>query len=405
MTPPIKPRFEDPIPLGLDAIRKEIDYWVNRLHEGAPGSEFRENIESRLRELRYYEGRAKEESPVKSSSPEASAGAEPRIDIFISHSGADTALAKGLIDLLLVALPLEPKRIRCTSVNGYRLEAGAETDDQLRTEIWGAEVFIGLLTEQSIGSTYVLFELGARWGAKMQLKPLLAAGKTPDTLKAPLSSLNALSCGSEEQLIQLIHEIGERLGMTPRRVDAYLSNLKTLAGLSQSLAKKNPREQIATAPVAAPVPEHQTRSALELVIEPRFVKYCQPGLAEFQITAKLWNRSSSVIKEYHLDIQMPAKLLDGDTALHWHELPERRTATHRFFRFPARDARVGPIYPDDQTAVGSLTFYADATRFSDAELLNSQYQATAYAGSERVVLSKSVAEIFKQAKVDEIFRR
>jgi hypothetical protein len=167
MNPP-KPTFEDPIPQDLEAIQSQIDYWANRLHEGTVGSEFRGNIESRLRELRYYEERAKDKKRNInfSAGPGALPDADPTIDIFISHSAADTRLAKTLIDLLLVSLPIDPKRIRCTSVNGYRLEGGAQADDQLRTEIWGAKVFIGLLTDHSISSTYVLFELGARWGAK-----------------------------------------------------------------------------------------------------------------------------------------------------------------------------------------------------------------------------------------------
>jgi hypothetical protein len=201
-----------------------------------------------------------EESDAEISLPQTTAedfethGANPMkqgLQIFISHSSHDTDLAKQLVDLLRVALPVDPIGIRCTSVNGYRLEGGADANEQIRTEIWGARVFIGLLTPTSLASTYVLFELGARWGAKRQLKPLLAAGMRPGELRAPLSSLNALSCDHEEQILQLIREIGKILGIPPHHADSYLSNVRTLVRRSQEAAA--PRAQTLSSAPSPPV--------------------------------------------------------------------------------------------------------------------------------------------------------
>jgi len=181
-------------------------------------------------------------------------GANPlkhELQIFISHSSHDTELAKQLIDLVRVALPVDPTGIRCTSVNGYRLEGGADANEQIRTEIWRARVFIGLLTPTSVASTYVLFELGARWGAKLQLKPLLSAGMRSGELRAPLSSLNALSCDHEEQILQLIREIGKILGIQPHHADSYLSNVRALTRRSQEAAA--PRTQTLSSAPSPPV--------------------------------------------------------------------------------------------------------------------------------------------------------
>ncbi|MDF2440409.1 MAG: hypothetical protein JWN98_1393, partial [Abditibacteriota bacterium] len=87
------------------------------------------------------------------------------IDIFVSHSSADEKVAKALIDLLRDAFRLDSNKIRCTSVAGYKLKAGAHTEPELRREVQQARVFIGLLSEVSLDSAYVLFELGARWGS------------------------------------------------------------------------------------------------------------------------------------------------------------------------------------------------------------------------------------------------
>ncbi|MDH3233824.1 MAG: toll/interleukin-1 receptor domain-containing protein, partial [Alphaproteobacteria bacterium] len=104
------------------------------------------------------------------------------VQVFISHSSRDTNLAKSVIDLLRSALNLPASEIRCTSVPGYKLPGGAETDNQLRSELLEAPVFVGLVTEAGMASAYVLFELGARWGAKKQLIPLLAPGVSPSIL-------------------------------------------------------------------------------------------------------------------------------------------------------------------------------------------------------------------------------
>jgi len=156
------------------------------------------------------------------------------INVFISHSGTDAQLAASLIDLLRVALPgLHPETIRCTSVPGYRLPGGASTDDQLRAEMREARIFIGLITKESLASTYVLFELGARWGAGLHLTPLMAGAMEPSALKAPLDRVNAHSCNVESHIQQLLTEISKTLGIEPVGSAIYDRHLKQLVALSQ----------------------------------------------------------------------------------------------------------------------------------------------------------------------------
>lgn len=122
---------------------------------------------------------------------EAMPSTKPDILVLISHSSKDRALAEALIELLRAGLGLLATQIRCTSVDGYRLPAGVNTDTQLRREIADAGVLVGLLTPNSISSTYVLFELGVRWGIERPMIPLLA-GVTPEEMRGPHRVLNAL---------------------------------------------------------------------------------------------------------------------------------------------------------------------------------------------------------------------
>jgi hypothetical protein len=155
------------------------------------------------------------------------------LDVFISHSSKDTAIAEALIELIRAATNVLHERIRCTSVDGYRLPGGASTDEQLKQEVREARCFIALLTPDSLQSHYVLFELGARWGAKLPFVPLLAAGASTNDLKAPLSSLSALSCDSGSQLHQLVLEIAQMIDtrVSPAATyDRHLRHLMALAG-------------------------------------------------------------------------------------------------------------------------------------------------------------------------------
>lgn len=148
--------------------------------------------------------------------------------VFISHSSKDKQFAASIIELLRSSLNLKANDIRCTSVEGHRLAGGAKTDDTLKVEIKESDVFLGLISHSSIESAYVLFELGARWGANKHLLPLLIPGANNDFLKGPLSGINALDCSSSADLHQVIHDIGTLLGITPESPSAYQKQLESI---------------------------------------------------------------------------------------------------------------------------------------------------------------------------------
>jgi TIR domain len=153
------------------------------------------------------------------------------VRIFISHSITDRELAALLVDLLRSSLNLPAEAIRCTSVEGHRLAGGAETDRALRKDIRDCEAFIGLISATSIESAYVLFELGARWGAERHLLPLLAPTADAAILRGPLSGINALRCSSAADLQQMIHEIAGVLSVSVEKPAAYQRHVEQILGL------------------------------------------------------------------------------------------------------------------------------------------------------------------------------
>lgn len=79
-----------------------------------------------------------------------------------------------------------------------------------------------------MNSHYVLFELGARWGAKKPLYPLITDRKGAAILKGPLQGINALNAYEEGQLYQFITDVGKQLKITPESPNSYQDQIKHL---------------------------------------------------------------------------------------------------------------------------------------------------------------------------------
>lgn len=172
------------------------------------------------------------------------------IRLFISHSSVDRDLVERLLELLRAALGLPASQIRCTSVDGYRLPAGADTAEQLRIEVHEAVAFVGVISTSSLRSLYVAFELGARWGAKRPLFPLLAPGTTSRILEGPLSSLNALSSANRSQLHQLISDLANVLHVKSEEPAVYQKHIEAVLSLPTIPEEPNP-----IGPVKSPIQE------------------------------------------------------------------------------------------------------------------------------------------------------
>jgi hypothetical protein len=154
--------------------------------------------------------------------------------VFISHSSADADIADALVDLLCTALPLRRADFLCTSVDGCRLPGGALTSDTLRKELQSCPAFLSLLTRNSISSSYVLFELGARWGCGKHHIPLLAKGFAADLMKEPLKEMNALNLAKQPQVLQLVSDLAELLRCKAAVPNAYFAKVQKVAELAKA---------------------------------------------------------------------------------------------------------------------------------------------------------------------------
>jgi hypothetical protein len=134
-----------------------------------------------------------------------------------------------LVRLVRAALPLERNQIRCTSLDGHRLDGGARTSDEIRREVCEAEVFVGLISRNGFASAWVLFELGARWGVARILIPLLGPSVPPEVLKGPITDYNALRCDSISDLQKLVDQMAKTLSCAVKPPQEYLPEIENLA--------------------------------------------------------------------------------------------------------------------------------------------------------------------------------
>ncbi len=136
--------------------------------------------------------------------------------IFISHSSADEELASALVDCLFSSIVLEDEDVRCTSVPGHKLPVGAETATVIRDELDESAVVIGLITRNAVSSSWVLFELGATWGANKNLLPLVADEVAFSELPGPLTGHHAAKLSDKSDVTQFVEEITKLVGAQSR---------------------------------------------------------------------------------------------------------------------------------------------------------------------------------------------
>jgi hypothetical protein len=161
--------------------------------------------------------------------------------IFISHASEDRKLAATLVELLRSAFNMEADKILCTSVDGYRLPAGSDTDEALRSAVLACKTLVGIVSPASRKSTYVLNELGARWVTRKHLVPVTAGGIAPGELGGPVGRLNALDLSSRPSVQQLIGDLGTQLKVEPERPEVFEEHVGRVVRASKAAGRRKRR--------------------------------------------------------------------------------------------------------------------------------------------------------------------
>jgi hypothetical protein len=179
------------------------------------------------------------------------------IKIFISHANADEQLASALVDCIFSCMVLEDEDVRCTSVSGHKLPIGGDTATILRDELDETSVVVGLLTKNSISSSWVLFELGSTWGAKKKIQPLLADDISYQDLPGPISGSHAGRLADKNDLSQFFEELSDTINAKPRsasKIEAAITKLIKANSAHAEISLKTKEPKVLKTQVKLPDP-------------------------------------------------------------------------------------------------------------------------------------------------------
>lgn len=153
--------------------------------------------------------------------------------VIVSHASTDEKLVSAFMRCLEDGVDLPDREIRCTSLHGHRLDPGDEISDTLRSNIEMCSVFIGLLTDSSLRSGFVLMELGAAWAFRKKACLVLAPSVDFKAIPGPFAGrLHAIRMDSQPDVVQLLEVVAKITGCPMRngsKVTAAVLNLAEVA--------------------------------------------------------------------------------------------------------------------------------------------------------------------------------
>lgn len=152
--------------------------------------------------------------------------------IFISHSSKDKTLAALIREQIAVALDISVENIFLTPDSVY---TGADWKDAIVEALNKTNYFVILVSENSMESNWVWFEIGYIWSKpKVPIIPLLSSAN-PQDVKHPLNTLQWKSLGDRGGLRRFFSELCEYFQMgDPNRsnVESILEQANIKIGLS-----------------------------------------------------------------------------------------------------------------------------------------------------------------------------
>ncbi len=140
---------------------------------------------------------------------------------------------QALVACLESCLQIPDGAIRCTAVEGYRLDVGADSDDSLRQGVEACTAVIGVLTRQSLASGYVIMELGAAWGLKKATYPLVADDVEFASIPDPIRRKHAARISNVGDVTGLVKAIENTCGFAARNDEKRAAAINELVRCSQ----------------------------------------------------------------------------------------------------------------------------------------------------------------------------
>lgn len=155
--------------------------------------------------------------------------------IFISHDHADKEIAEKLVTTIVEYLNIGPGEITCTSVEGFRQPYIASLPGSIKEDLKSCKAFFAILSEKSIGSSWVLSEIGAAWILDKNIVPILCRGlkhgDIPDLVRDPLAIIGD-DTNLNSKIVSLLKVLSERIDVSlkskpnTKKVNSLISKMQ-----------------------------------------------------------------------------------------------------------------------------------------------------------------------------------
>jgi len=130
------------------------------------------------------------------------------VTLFLSHAAIDRKLAEHVRQTLLAAMP--GLRVFLASKPGH-IEAARPWFQEILSELESADLYVVLLTPQSVDRPWIAFESGAAWMSDRKLVLATAGGLVKASIPWPLGGLQALALDDAEDAEHAFRSLGVRL--------------------------------------------------------------------------------------------------------------------------------------------------------------------------------------------------
>lgn len=180
------------------------------------------------------------------SQKDASSEVNDDLKIFISHSENDVKIAEKLIIFLQSSLYINDDEIRCSSVPGHMLKFG-NISEIIKDDIVKSPIIIFLVTQRSLKSQWVMFELGASWIKNMTIVPIIGPNLSFKNLPGPLDTHSAIEIDNpnvSNRLMDAVKQISEEKQLHCKRggkhihcMDSFLARFKSEHKATRDLKK------------------------------------------------------------------------------------------------------------------------------------------------------------------------
>jgi hypothetical protein len=154
--------------------------------------------------------------------------------LFISHASKDKEASELLLDLLKASLRISDADILYSSRVANGLMPGEDVSEGLRKAVAESQVVLGLISPDTPGSTYTMFELGGAWvREKVLLLSVMRRGHQK-TLQPPLNDIQSTSLDDAASVATLIETLQQRLNTPVPKPSEYNDKLEKLQRHVQS---------------------------------------------------------------------------------------------------------------------------------------------------------------------------